>query len=558
MDTVDFSILSNKQTERLNEIFREIAYDYTAFVDRLSVDKAEDPYWWCTGLASRDCVLTDYAYDIALMFLIIEIVDNDKYIKEVTINKWGISQCLKRYYSGKRCVKIIFNGKHSWFWNLYSDYKSLKSCISNWFKIKNALKSYDGNIDKDNDLTIIETYTFFSDFGENGFKGRNFGGIERFTEENIVYMPCFYFNNPDKINTFMKAVRGENSQSFLIREKYVKITDVLRVLQYNYACKLYKKGRKVFRGIDVTEIIREGLDYDAKSSCSLDGVMSLCTIQRMRDDNIRIKRLVGWYEGQPRSIALFCRLHQIYPNIQIVGYIGLPFDETCIELSPSPIQKRYGVSPDIVSVLGKSFIDLPKRFDDRVNTIVAPSYRMQSFFNKYNRAYSQTGNKVLVVLTFFMEANKYMIKLLQELSATDDNMLFNYNIKNHPCLSDFNMSDYYNGETSFSYRFVEGDYSEWVKNSNVVIVSESTTTFETVINGRPAIIVSAPGKIVRTLMPKEWENKHYKVVYNSKQLLEAMHFFLDNPYIPLEVKDDDYYIAKATRKNTAELLGTEI
>ena len=554
---LDLSNMSFENTKRLNEIFDMYSKSYTQFVDELSDIWGKELFWWVNQFSSRNIFLSAAYKKICMILLAIEMIKNGQEIKKIKVPDKEIEVVLKRYIKQKNYKieievkqslnvdKFIFaNGILSNFINIAEQVR-LRSVIRKQTKQEPLLPS--------DELILIETDVFSTCFSTGEYKARDFIDILNFTEEKIYFLPYLFLNNDMTIKELIRYMTESKQYKFIYRENYLKLIDYIKAAVFPFYCRKYCRSSKFFQGIDVTEIINTDIIKSLYSRNSLYGILNYYFIQRIRKKSIRVKSLIGWYEGQPSSLGLFMAFRQNYIDKNSVGYAAYPLDVRWIQLAPSYIQQKYKVVPQKIGVAAQIFEDVVKQFSNTVEAIIVPPFRMQGIYEEKVDISKKEQKSLLVALPYFPEAAYRILQLLNELKDFLNKMQIKILLKNHPTKAMYTIKEYGCNELEIEYEFVSGDFNSIVQNADIVLTCTSTTSYETTLAGKPVIIISLPSEILFTYLPPEWESKRYAVAYNAVDVMEAIKIFVERPCEPLDLSNN-CYLVRADKETVRVLL----
>ncbi|MCM1038212.1 MAG: hypothetical protein NC434_02735 [Ruminococcus sp.] len=554
---LDLCNMSLNSTKRMNEIFDIYSKAYTQFVDELSDVWGKEVFWWVNQFSSRNIFLSAAYKQICITILAIEMIEKGQEIKKIKVPAKEIEITLKRYIKRKN-YKIKIEVEHS---HNIDKYIFINGIIRNFINITEQVRLR--NIVRkqtkrespllSGESILIETDVFSTCFSTGEYKARDFADILNFTEEKIFFLPYLFLNSDMTIKELIRCMVESKQYKFIYRENYLKLFDYIKATVFPFYCRKYCKSAKVFQGIDVTEIVNADIMQSLHSKNSLYGILNYYFIQRIKNKNIDIKSLIGWYEGQPSSLGLFMSFRQNYIDKNSVGYAAYPLDARWLQIAPSYMQQKYKVVPQKIGVAAQIFEKVVKQFSDTVKTIIVPSFRMQRIYEQKVNNGTRKQKRILVALPYFPETAYRILKVLSELKDFLEKRQLKILLKNHPTKATYTLNDYGYNELEIEYEFINGDFDSIVQMVDVVLTCASTTTYETVLSGKNVIIISLSSEIVLTYLPSEWEGKRYIVAHDTEDIMRAIEIFVEKSCEALDLSDHRY-LTKADKETVRVLL----
>lgn len=384
----------------------------------------------------------------------------------------------------------------------------------------------------DEEFILIETDVFSSCFDSGEYKARDFADILDYTEEEIYFLPYLHLNNDMSFRELVRKIVASEKYKFIFRENYLQLTDYIKLLLFPYWCRKFCKGTKVFKQIDVTKIVNTDIISSIRSKNSVYGILNYFFVKRIKKQHISLKSLIGWYEGQPSSLGLFKAFHENYQESTSVGYEGYPADRRVMQCAPSPVQRKYQVAPRTIGIIGQIFETTIKQFDDKIDVIIVPPFRMKEIFS-YMSALKQEQKKeirnvMLVALPYNENDAAKIINNLRTYEKIINQRKIHILLKNHPTKKQWTLKEYGVDMANLSWEFVDGSFDSVLQNADILLTCASSTVYEAVVMGKKVILVGSPSEIVLSFIPLEMEKKvKHAVVYNENDFENAIDIFTD-------------------------------
>ncbi len=560
MKVLDLDKMSPENTKRLNCIFEQYSSQYTDFIDEISVKYENNMYWWITNTASRDTFISNAYKKICIVLLAVNAINENTLLEKIIVSDDVIARTLKKYLKEKSLESTISIEKHlSGKKNKYIFVIKVKNFAKKMYKMIRDYSLVRKERKKKTELcgkeiTLIETDVFSSCFDSGEYHARDFVNILDYTDEEIYFLPYLFINNAMTMKELIHCVSESKKYKFIFREEYLELIDYIKTAFSVFHFKSFCKKHAFFCDIDVADIINRDIMLSIHSTNSIYGMLNYHCIQRMKKANLNIKSLIGWYEGQPSSMGIFMSFRKYYPDKRSVGFAGLPIDKKWMGISPSREQQRQKVTPEEVGVIGRIFESIPKQYDETVKTLLIPPFRMQAIFDNIKDIKYQKRKKILVALPYNVDSARTILEALYVIRETFDELGVELLLKNHPtklkwCLDEYGIENFVS-----QYKFVEGNFSDAVKLVDMVITCASTTSYETILLGKPVIVVAQSGEILLAYVPSEWLGKRCYVAYNIEDIDNAIKGISNNLYNDKALEKSDNYMVFATRDNVKILV----
>lgn len=558
---LDLCEMSIENTKLLNQIFDKYRQEYTKFVDDLSNIWGQEWHWWITNFASRNIFLSQAYRHICIVFVAIENIKSNENIKKILVPEIDIAKVLRRYIEkGNLTIKIeVSDSSTTTVYGLTEKCWNYLMMVLNQLKRRRIIRkeTKSGSILSEQKLILIETDVFSTCFDSGEYRARDFGNILDYTEENIYFLPYLFLNNDMSLLELVRYMNGTGKTKFLFRENYLKFIDYIKAFTFPFWCIKFCRGSKVFHHIDVTEIVNADIMKSIRSNNSLYGILNYYFIRRIKEENIPVKSLIGWYEGQPSSLGLFKSFHKNYKGMRSVGYEGCPLDIRETQFSPSCVQRKFQVVPQTIGIIGEVYESTVKQFDKSIGTIITPAFRLQGVFEHGMEKREEWHTNILVALPYDPVIAAKIIKEIDMIRDILERNHINVLFKNHPANQLWRLQEYGCSELSIPYIFISDSFNIALQKADIVLTCVSATSFEAILSGKKVIIMVFPSEIGLTRIPLELQQKiRCAVVYDAYELGEAIVFLKDTVCEPLNL-NGNRYLTKADRKSVNLLLGVK-
>lgn len=509
-------------TKRLNEIATEYKAKYTKFVDKYSKKYGSSDFWWATPFASRN-IYNDETFNNMCYFLLCqENIIGDNKIDHIVLNNKALYDTLYKNYKQvlkeKKIVLEYCKKRKKLFWPILNIYYSIKHLVKEFYRIKkySSKEQY-----KTNDyITLIDTPVLSSCFQNGEYQDRYFNKIQNYTKQSIYFLPDIMKNSSIEWKNFVQSVDNSKEYKFIIKEKFLHLTDYIYLLGYYFYCVILSTKKYEYENIDVTPLIKESMLKGSYSMPSLKGVVNYRFIKRLKKTNIKVDNLISWWEGRSSEVMLQKAFRKYYPDVNSVGYLGYPPMEFGLSEYISNEQFEQNAAPLNMTVPGSLFEEQAKQFCKEIRILKVPILR-----NNYSYLVSNDINEsqksILVILSYFEDAAINMLHILNEYMKENKDK-FKIYIKNHPVYADKKI-DYYIKETLFfTPIYVEGDLIKCLQNIDIAYISYSTASLEVLSQGKNLINLCPLGELRSTGLPEGFSSDGCYFAYGQQEVFDAL------------------------------------
>ena len=521
---LDLCNMSVEDTKLLNRLYENYKYEYVNMLDRMS-KRRNVIYWWVTPLASKYWLLSDSLKNICIALLGIKRIRANHQISEVYCPSKEIAQVIQDYFINKhRKIKITVKKNKNiavieYFLN------NVYRTIQQYRTIHKVIKKNGINVEiRNEDITLIDTYIKASDIKGMYYEEQYFKNILEFTDRKIYFMPQLLLNTRISLDMLIKKLLNKCKYQYVFKEQFLLIQDFYKLLPYPLFCILFCIPKKYIDKIDVTPIINRDLINGIASDNAIEGMLKYWAVKRMKKNGLNIRRLIGWYEGQPSSIGLFKGYRKMYPNGKSIGYIGYSINTKNINIANTRMQTFYKAAPQELTVMAECFKMIPKQFVPDTKVIMVPALRLkqprQIISNK-----TALDKNIMIALAYGQDASASILRWIKVLEQYFIHHAITVLIKNHPCNAGMTLKQYGIPDLKCDYKFVNGEFSDVVDKSLLVVTTQSTSGYETALYGKPIIFLNFSGELNFDYMPKEWLGIRYDVIYSTEELERAIDKF---------------------------------
>lgn len=549
---LDVRMLNPYYTKRLNKTAQNYRKEYTNLIDGISKKQKNQINWWISPVASRNTFLDNCFYNICLLRLIIDEVNSGR-VNKIYVADEFLKLAILRNTGNK--IKVIVKK------NLRNKLKD-NLCFLNFIRVINKLKRRIEVIQSEvpvdsiaykkiqaEESVLISTYVIASQFKDGVFYDRYFPGLKENTSQNIIYFGQMEFGSIKEGKQIGEKIK--NSNYLIPFETLVQKKDYKLIWKYYMYCRTFSPEDCIIDGLDVSSIIKGGMRKGCVCMNSMYGILKGNAILRLIN-KCNIKMLIDWYEAQPSSKGMFYALRKENSKIKTIGYVLSPCPENNLGLYPSKQENLQKVVPDFFAIQGYSWRSSMRQFDKSTKCLLAPSFRYRKIFDDFLKENNENRKDILLVLPYSINSAAELIETF--FKAVEDNTNLKIFFKNHPLNENYRLSDYGIKEgkiKSTNINFITGDMKKAIAGKKTVILSETTSALEIILNRIFTVIYIPSGHLDFTCIPEGM--KEYKhIAYDAFDLKKYIKMSERNLYDPQEIEKIKKDIFTPITKNTID------
>ena len=371
---------------------------------------------------------------------------------------------------------------------------------------------------------------------------------------------------PTIVNTKLKnyfSVYKElalSERQFLFKEYYLKFTDIIFATLYPLRIQFYKFKPLLIDGINYSPIIKKDMKNLSSLSLSIHGLINFRFIKRLKKNDIKLKIFIDWWESQPIDKGLHRALKLFYPNTMVKGYLGFVPGDFELQIYPTKYENFYGVVPKEISVIGRGFIDILKKFNDDQKVSVAPAFRFLHLRDLNPPRQLNAYPKVLVALPISVKDSVKILKKVIQCKSLTKKRKFKFLIKPHPAIDIEKILNYFNNNWPKDFELVKVDTKLALRKVNIVISGMSSICLESISLGLPTIVIQQSHGIQYNTLPVGLSRDLWIACSSSSEILKSIIYFTSRNKMEVDKNEKDAkkimkkYFEPVTRKNVLKFL----
>lgn len=520
------SKLTKEQSLLLDKIAFELKPKFTYFISNLLDGSDHNIQFYLTPLICRnnyDCKLFNRLCQIEL-------------IKQYFLTRQSGSIILDNPYLYKTVksfcnpnIKIV-NTKSKFSRIINITAKNFKVFIimifvfSSRFFASVFIRTPDLQKKKNSELTIIDTIFYKTSFKKKKFNDRHFPGILddlNSNEIDSIYYIGYYYGIYNFLSFFRKL--KSSSTKIIVIEKYLKFRDyVYAIFSFLFLLRNFKSIN--FDGCDITSLFMDSYYDNIVNIGSSEGILKYKLMYRLKQKGIKIRSFLMWFENLPNNRGTQIGLNKFYPDAHTNGYIGFFHSNTVVGIYPSSKEHIAGFLPNKISVIGKNIAPEIKSLCPELKVIISPALRFQNILEPQELKEPKKLT-LLVALPIFKDESCSILELVHSaVKHLPKNI--SIKIKIHPG-SNRNAIKKFISVLGINSSIIDIPMHVAILESSIVISSASSSAVESVLLGKPTLILSDRANPTKNPIPYGISRDIYAVCYDAKDIEYRIINYLD-------------------------------
>lgn len=530
----------------LSELSFQIKDQYLTWIIELGKPFFKDEAWWITSFANRNHNVNNLFLKVCYLLVLQALVRTQKDELVVVSDCYAFLTTLNQIYKNK--LQVCFGQPYKYrFKKMIND-----QLLQRWFIVGRTLKYFINSAIEyvaarltcvfakekpeayaDNH-TVIHACVDDSCLKPDGtFYDRYFPGLANYLRKRKVNVSTlvWLFNVKKKsIFSVFKWFR-QNRESFLIPQDYYNLWDTFKAwltLQKSAGYK-FSRAARCFRGLDLTALLNNEQRQQRANTAMLYFLNLSAIFKRFKRRGIELNRFIVLWEFKYYEL-LFATLKRFYPQCKTYA-----FQHSA--LTPQLLFANYRTTPEEFAAFSHADLGIvngqtnfryvlregfPKDY-----VKLGPALRFMYLKESHDQAQPKR-DKVLVCLPLMESAACEMLEevYLAFKTAKDYVALW---IKPHPMMDLARLR----AKLSFSwpnhFKLAQGGMDEWLKQTKVLLVSDSSTMVEAVFKGIPTVVLGKETDIDLPPLDVVEEGGPWSFVKDASALRKQVDEFYFNP-----------------------------
>lgn len=503
---------------RLDTIAAREVETFNRFVAGLCVGRERDIDWWVTRPASRNVHLSPLFRWCMQLSLVRSLLEEGRHLS-IRVDVPEFAAVLR---SAAGCtVEVPARGALLWrLKRLRAHAWNLGSCIFHAVSAATAarLTRHLARKPVSGPLVLLDCFVTRESFSGGPFRDRHFPGVvaalsaeERRT---VHYLPMFY-----RVRSYFRTFRAlrQDPANFLVREDHLRLVDYLFAAGHWWRVRRHLGHEAQYCGFDVRALVDADLRAGRFARSAFLALLAYRFLTTAERRGLAIARLVNWYEGRDTDHATAAAVNWHRLDIALIAFRP-PCSRFYLSVTPEPYEVAAGVVPTTVAVVGCGFAREIAAGNPGLAVVPAPGLRLP-------RPSAATtpegeGTAVLVILPLLGAA----IAGIRALIAPTGGMpgaSVQWWIKRHPEMPRTEAEALF-GSLPSGYRFVEGDFADWLARAAIVAGVGSSALIEAVATGRAVLCLASGNEPTENPIPPWVDGRLWRIAYSPDDVRAAV------------------------------------
>jgi hypothetical protein len=515
----------------LDDIVRHKRNSFTKIIDNLSVNFEKNLDWHLSGPASRNTFLSPFFYYYCSFYLVEHFLNNNKNISLIIIDSFALENILNNYLKLRGQKIPIKNIKNNIISRLFSFIKpyllistEFSRLISQFF-CANVTKQI--NIKKFNNqqgITIIDIFSFPGFITKDRYYNGLWENLSVIKKENTYFVPTIVLVPiKNMFETFRKLRKSE--KNYLIKEDFLNINDLLYSISHYFRIKNINIPTINVLNIDISPLISEEIRSMRSYSSSIIGLLNYRFAKNLKTQGIKLNLIIDWFENQVIDKGWNAGFNKYYSSTRSIGYSGQIPSLNYLCSFPSTSDFNLSLLPFEIAVTGKSLIERTKKYSKKLNVIIAPAFRFKHLWEQNTFKIDKDCFTILITLSQFQDQTINMLKMVQQFAENSNIANIRYLVKPHPSIEEKKIKKWWREKWPKNFIIIEGDFSEILLKSNLLISGMSSVCLETIAMGVPLIIIENISGLQFNSVPEKLSSDMLKKCHSSLDLEKSINYF---------------------------------
>ena len=316
--------LENNISEKLNDLAKCEGKKFTNIIGETSTPFKNNIDWWVSNPASRNTLNSGLFLSYCKVKLVEDLLENGKYIDKIIVETSEMKLVLSKLKGINDTVIetdkfiIIKILKNFSFFAL----SIIKQIIYRLFQIILFRFLIRGkNIVPTQPIIIIDTFALPGYFSKDRYYNGLWESLNNHEKKNIYFVPTIVGT---KLNKFFSAYKEllNAERQFIFKEAYIKISDIIYALLHFIRVRRIKVKPKIIDNIDFSPLINAELRQRDGYNLAIEGLINYRFIKRLKEEDVRLFKVIDWWENQALDKGLHMALNKYYPDTSVIGYLG--------------------------------------------------------------------------------------------------------------------------------------------------------------------------------------------------------------------------------------------
>jgi len=549
-----------------NQVAINIRESFIDTVESLSRQNKDSIDWWISSPASRNTFASPLFHYCCCLALLQELIRAKEPFTEIVTDSRAFKKILEDYLSGNGVdarVTLARLPVKNWL-------KELVRPIYTIFglPLRHLLLFFAAKLTRflrkplpSDPLALIDTFVMPGYIEKDRYYPGVLDALSEKEKRPVWFVPHLYGFRQWQYLSVLKRLR-KSEKNFLLKDDFLKFRDYWCLWQHLFRIRKLQIKPSFFCGVDISPLVREELTGFRGVSSSYMPLLNYCFSKRLKQAGVKLRLVIDWFENQNIDRGWNAGFRRFFPKAETIGYQGFIVSPHYLCMYPTKEEKDNKVIPHKVAVIGRGLAQSAHRFCADLDVCIAPAFRFQHVWRKRKHLPSENVYTILVALPIVISEAVYLLKLLDSGTKNDtDTRLW---IKPHPATSEAQIKAAYGVTEAEQFKFVSGDFKDYVEKSNLLIMSSaSSPCVETLAKGIPVIIVGSRHGLTHNPIPETITSDIWRLCYTPQEIADAIQFYKSRRLEVIKEHEEigkrirEEYFEPVTREGVREFLELE-
>jgi len=532
--TLDLTKLSTNQIKALNQISIDLKPKFNSYVREIySSFKNLDIYNIVNVITSRNNYISTFFIDLCFLELVRTNINDDLKLiitpnrrLKITLENYILKNKLNTKVQCKTSIKDIFQ--------IYlMSFKNLIYIIMYTLNLLITRRKNRCNFKNEIPIILIDTYLSSIELKNNSYDSRYFprkyfwDKIKDNRKSGVFFVPEYdlSFKELLKFKLFkLINITYKSDTNFIYKNDFLKINDYKEAI-----IKLISQKKPNFSNFKYFEFdLKEILDYDFKinrfNHQSYLGILNYKFFKRLKEKRFKIEKIISWFENQPNDKGFALGTNNFFPKSKFIGFQNFNVSYDYFHyFSPTRIENKLKLVPNIIYTISKYNIDKVKQFDNTLDVRKGPAVRFSHIHKKLHKI--QNKNKIIFIcLPFHEQLSRNILSICSTAISIKKIKIY---IKPHP--SSHNSKKICSNFKSLMQKskLVEGHLSSYFNEIDIFISAGASPCLESICYGIPTIIIVSSTDLDQNPINNKITDKLWKICYDSNEFNLALNEYIN-------------------------------
>mgnify|MGYP001295438024 CR=1 FL=1 len=548
--------------EQLKVICSDSFQEFSELINNISKKNKDNIDWWVSSPANRNTLTSNLYLKFCIIKLIYDI-ENKDLINKIIVDSKNFKKVLSQIIIKK---KIIVKNYDNSFLQIL---KLLKFTFMQFTRrilqlLACRLSSKKTKTFK-NELTLIDTYVLPGFYSKDRYYNGLWDNLKNEDKKDLFFIPSIAYTKIRKgyniIGNIYEVYRELriSKRPFLIKEDFINLFDIIYSVFFTFRVFFLNLQTIQYKNVDISPLFIEDSRDLKNFTLAIEGILNYRFIKNLNKNSLKINFFIDWWENQPVDKGYHFAISKYYPRVNSVGYLGYVPRNYELQLMTTKYEKKYGVIPDRIAVIGKSVGKFVKKlnFDQKITN--APAFRYSYLWSPKIVEKNINFFNILIALPINYSDSEIILKKILEIDYLKNNDL-KLLLKPHPTMNYLVIEKFINKYSQNNIIITNENAENILKKSDLVISSMSIISLEAISMGIPTILIDRDTIIDYSPIPQDLDKNLWNRCKTSDEIIKSIKFYKNknivnnNKFskIALEIKKN--YFNKINDENINNLI----